>query len=107
MVEFLFPCRCNGAGDAGPDGNLSRGPASGRQHAQGPARSDGGHAAVVAGGRAVWNLRAPRSVQRGVWRPCGSNRTDHLDAASAVIIFLGAAWNAELAERRKEEQIHA
>ena len=26
---------------------------------------------------------------------------------SAVIIFLGAAWNAELAESRKEAQIHA
>ncbi len=26
---------------------------------------------------------------------------------SAVIIFLGAAWNAELAESRKKAQIHA
>ena len=26
---------------------------------------------------------------------------------SAVIVFLGAAWNAELAESRKEAQVHA
>ena len=26
---------------------------------------------------------------------------------SAVIIFLGAAWNAELAESRKKAQLHA
>src|SRR5258708_36953523 len=81
MVEFLFPRRWDGARDAGVDCDLSRGAAPGGQLAQRRARCDGRDAPVVAGGRAVWHLRAPRTLQCGLWRTGGCYWLDHLVAA--------------------------
>jgi len=52
-------------------------------------------------------LRSPRAVQLVYGGLAAVDRLDIWMQLSAVIIFLGAAWNAELAESRRGTQAHA
>src|SRR5713226_488859 len=101
LVEFHFSSDGDCAGDDGFDGDLSRGAAARAQSAERPARSHAGDAALVAGERAVWCLCSACTVQRNIWWSGGVIGLIIWMQLSAVIIFLGAAWNAELAESRE------
>src|SRR5260370_36275826 len=81
MWAFLFSLCRGGVREAGVECELSRGAAPGGPLAQPLARCDGRDAPVVAGGRAVWHLRATRTLQCGLWRTGGCHWLDHLVAA--------------------------
>src|SRR5260370_8854282 len=90
MVEYLFPRRRVLARNAGAYGDLPCGAAPGRQHAQCAAWRDGRDASVVAGGRAVWNLRSPRALQRRLRRVGRGNRGGYFFAGLLGVWFFFA-----------------
>ena len=53
-----------------------------------------------------WTLCAAGAVQRGVWRLAAVIGLLIWMQISAVIVFLGAAWNAESAEMKRRRRAH-
>jgi len=107
MVECLFPRRRILARYAGADSDLF-----GRASQEDSMRNVlpgamGRDAALVAGGRALWNLCAPCPYSVSVWRPGCRDRLDHLDGSFPRNHFSWCRMDAELAESRKGSRAHA